>query len=278
METNPLKQYFRQPAIYVRLPSSGKFYQPEALLHTDNNEYPVLPMTTMDEITYRTPDALFNGTAVTSVIQSCMPNIRDAWQMPSIDVDTVLIAIRIASYGHNMQIATTCPKCDNEQDYDLDLRRVMEGIECADYDQPLKLGDLQLFLRPMTYKDMNENNMTQFEEQKTMQMLQDESVAETDRLRYLNQVLQKITQVTARAIAQNIAMVKTPEIQVTDQAQIMDWLLNCDRHVFNRVKNHVINMKSKSEIKPLHIKCGNCSNEFDQQYTLDMSTFFADAS
>lgn len=278
MESNPLKQYFRQPAIFVRFPSGGKFYNNDALSASDNNEYPVLPMTTMDEITYRTPDALFNGTAVVSVIQSCLPNIRDAWQIPSVDVDTILIAIRIASYGHNMSISTQCPKCSNEQDYELDLRRVMESIECADYDQPLALGDLRLYFRPMTYRDMNQNNMTQFEEQKTMQMLQNENVEENERLQYLNQVLQKITQVTARAIAQNIAMVKTPEVQVTDREQIMDWLLNCDRNIFNRVKDHVISMKSHSEIKPLDITCSACSHKFPQQYTLDMSTFFGDAS
>ena len=79
---NPLRQYFRQPAIYVRLPSAGQFYPPGALTIPANGEIPVLPMTAIDEITYRTPDALFNGSAVVSVIQSCVPSIKDAWQMP----------------------------------------------------------------------------------------------------------------------------------------------------------------------------------------------------
>ena len=84
METNPLKQYFRQPSIYIQLPSGGRFYQEGSLEPTANNEYPVLPMTTLDEITYRTPDALFNGNAVNSVIESCIPNIKSAWGMPEI--------------------------------------------------------------------------------------------------------------------------------------------------------------------------------------------------
>ena len=87
MDNNPLKQYFRQPAIFIQLPSQGKFYKDGALVPTANGEYPVLPMTTLDEITYRTPDALFNGTAVANVIESCVPNIRDAWAMPGMDVD-----------------------------------------------------------------------------------------------------------------------------------------------------------------------------------------------
>ena len=116
MNSNPLSQYFRQPAVFIRLPSLGKFYATGALEPTENNEYPVLPMTTLDEITYRTPDALFNGQAVISVIQSCVPNIKNAWSMPAMDIDTVLIAIRIATYGHEMDINTPCPGCENEDE------------------------------------------------------------------------------------------------------------------------------------------------------------------
>jgi hypothetical protein len=60
---NPLQQYFRQPAIYVQLPSQGKFYPAGTLNPSTTGEYPVYPMTAIDEITYRTPDALFNGQA-----------------------------------------------------------------------------------------------------------------------------------------------------------------------------------------------------------------------
>lgn len=55
---NPLKQFFRQPAIYLRLPSNGDFWPAGSLQMTPNSELPVYPMTAIDEITYRTPDAL----------------------------------------------------------------------------------------------------------------------------------------------------------------------------------------------------------------------------
>ena len=95
LQNNPLKQYFRQPAIYIKLPSQGQFYPEGALDMPPNGELPVYPMTAIDEITYRTPDALFNGNATVNVIQSCMPNIRDPWSIPAMDVDTILVSIRI---------------------------------------------------------------------------------------------------------------------------------------------------------------------------------------
>jgi hypothetical protein len=278
METNPLKQYFRQPAIYVRLPSNGEFYPPGSLEKSANGEYPVMPMTTIDEITYRTPDALFNGNAVTSVIQSCMPNIKDAWQIPSIDIDTILVAIRIASYGHEMSITTQCPGCNNSTDYGVDLRQVMDRIRAPDYQKNLAVGDLEIWFSPMSYQEMNRNAMTQFEEQKTIQLLQESDAPDDRKLIELNAMLKKITTATVQALAQSIALIKTPAAQVTDQDQIYEWLINCDRGMFNRVRDHVLELKRTSELQPLRIQCAQCQHEYDQLFTLDMSNFFADAS
>jgi len=278
MSTNPLQQYFRQPAIYIRLPSGGKFYPTGALTETANGEYGVLPMTTMDEITYRTPDALFNGSATVSVIQSCVPNIRDAWHMPSVDVDTVLTAIRIASYGHDMDISTRCPNCSTEAEYTVDLRRSLEQIAADDYTKPLMLDHLQLYLRPMTYQQMNANSMAQFEDQKALQSLTDGAPDDEKKLSILSDTLKKITTVTTRALAENINRIKTPDSEVSDQDHIREWLGNCDRNTFRTVRDQILERKRRSELQPLKITCGNCSHQYEQTYTLDMSNFFEDAS
>jgi hypothetical protein len=279
MEQNPLKQYFRQPAIYIRLPSGGKFYPPGSLDVVENGEYPVLPMTTMDEITYRTPDALFNGAAVTAVIESCVPNIRDAWGIPSVDVDTILVAIRIATYGHSMDITTRCSNCGHEADYAMDLRTVLEKMPMANYEKEMQLGDLKLHFRPMSYRDINDNSIKQFEEQKMLQNIESsESIKDDEKLKLLSDALKKITTITTEAVAKSIAMIETPQARVDQAAHIADWLGNCDRHIFGRVRRHVIDTKQQSELKPLSIKCSNCQTDYQQNYTLDLANFFEDAS
>lgn len=278
MNSNPLSQYFRQPAIYIKLPSNGDFYPESALEKTENGEYPILPMTTMDEITYRTPDALFNGSAVVSVIESCVPNIKNAWYMPNIDIDTVLIAIRIATYGHTLDIETQCPSCQNEDSFEVDLRGLLEKISAPDYHQPLQSGDLEIYFQPMDYKQINENGLVQYEEQRVMQMLQDESIDEKTRMSRMSEVLKKMTTVTTEALAHNISMIKTPQTQVVDRKHISEFLANCDRKIYGKIRDHIVESKSNSEIKPLKIKCSACGHEFDQPITLDMSTFFEDAS
>jgi len=278
MDSNPLKQYFRQPAIYIRLPSNGQFYPSGTLNMPANGELPVLPMTTMDEIRYRTPDALFNGTATVDVIESCVPNILDAWAIPNVDIDTILIAIRIATFGHELSIGTQCPACSTEADYGVDLRTVMERIRAPNFREAYPLNDLEIYLHPMTYRDINDNNMQQFQDQKALQALEDPATTDQQRGQLLADMLAKLTAITTQALAQNIAMIKTPQAMVTDRTHITEWLANCDRTTFTAVKDRILATKTESEIKPLHIKCANCSHEYDQPFTLDMTTFFADAS
>ena len=84
---NPLMKFYRQPKIYLALPSKGHWYPEGSLDMPDNGELPVFAMTAKDELTLKTPDALLNGAATVELIQSCIPNIKNAWQMPVLDLD-----------------------------------------------------------------------------------------------------------------------------------------------------------------------------------------------
>jgi len=279
MNPNPLQRFFRQPAIYIRLPSQGHGWPANALEIPQNGELPVLPMTAMDEITYRTPDALFNGEATTTVIQSCVPNILDAWATPSIDLDALLVAIRIASYGHNMDIDSTCPKCEHENTFGLDLRTVLDKFGSADFTRPLVIGDMTFYFRPLSYREMTENNQLQFEQQKTLQMLnqgEDADVGQqTDRI---NRMMKALIELTVRAMSHSIREVRLPDAVVQDHEQIEEFLNNCDRTMFTQVRDHAISLRESAELKPLKMRCISCQHEYEQMFTLDMARFFGSAS
>ena len=105
--TNPLNKYFRQASVFITLPSAGQYWPEGTLVMPETGQLPVYPMTTRDEITLKTPDALMNGTGMVEVIQSCCPNIKNAWEMPSVDVDTVLIAVRKIGRAHRLNSSHT---------------------------------------------------------------------------------------------------------------------------------------------------------------------------
>ena len=275
---NPLKQYFRQPAIYIKLPSNGKFYAPGSLDMPPNNELPVYPMTAIDEITYRTPDALFNGSAVVNVIQSCVPNIRNAWEIPSMDVDTILVSIRIASYGHQMDFETKCPSCGHECEHTLDLRSVIDQIRAPNYDQSMRHGDIELYFRPMTYKNLNDNNLAQFEEQRILQGMTTDELPDADKMGRLTEALKKLNDITVKALSQSIGAVKTPDALVTEPEYIEELLNNCDRNLFNQIRDYIIEIKTQGEMRPFQLECLECHHQYDQMITLDLANFFGVAS
>ena len=277
LPNNPLTQYFRQPAVYIRLPSGGKFYPPGSLQMPPNSELPVLPMTSVDEITYRTPDALFNGTATVNVIKSCVPSIRDPWVMPSTDIDAVLVGIRIASYGHEMEIGTTCPACNEADEISVDLRRVNDMISAGNYDQVLNIGDLEIYFKPITYRTVNQNNQVQLEQQQAMQLINSDA-DEKIKIDQLNKSIAVINETTLNTVAQSIAAIKTPQAMVTETEFIVDFLKNCDSKKFNQLRDYVIGLKQASEVKPLDLTCKECSHKYKQAFTLDLSSFFEDAS
>ena len=276
MSNNPLSNYFRQPSIYLKLPSNGNFYPENTLDMPPNNELPIYPMTAIDEITYRTPDALYNGTAVMNVIKSCVPNILDPWIIPAVDFDAILASIRIASYGHSMEIDTTCPACKETATYSLDLRTILDQLKSPDYQKSVNIGDLNIFFKPLSYKQINENSVIQFEEQKLASVLEDAEMEEEEKLKRLSAAFASMTELSLKALTQNINYIKTPDNIVKEEDFINDFLHNCDRVVYKRIKDYVIGMKNDNELKPLNIKCNekDCGHEYEQPFTLDMSNFF----
>ena len=276
---NPLKQYFRQPSIYIRLPSGGKFYPIDSIDIPENFEFPVYPMTAVDDITYRTPDALYNGQAVVSVIESCVPAIKNAWQLPVVDLDSLLVAIRIASHGHEMAFESTCPKCKNVDNHGLDLRVVLDNLKSADYTVPVTHGDMKIYFKPMSYKNMSDNNRSQYAAQRMMLQLPEGTPENaTERTLKYNEVLKLITDITITALAQSIAVIDTPTAKVTEYEYILELLNNCDKRVFAQIRDFVINAKQEAEMKPLNLVCTSCKHEFQQAITLNMSDFFEGAS
>ena len=125
---NPLQSYFRQPAIYVTLPSKGRWYPPGTVTMNEQHEVGIMPMTAKDELTIKTPDALMNGQATVDVIKSCVPDIKDPWLMPSVDTDSVLLGIRLATYGDQMEITSSVPNTSETQTVNVNLTAVLDQI------------------------------------------------------------------------------------------------------------------------------------------------------
>ena len=281
-ENNPLQKYFRQPAIYVQLPSGGKGYPPGTLDMPANGEIPIYPMTAMDEIIMRTPDALFNGVSNIKLFKSCVPNILDPWAIPGTDLDLLLTSIRIASYGHDMEMSVKCPKCSETQDYTLDLRQVVDSIKAPDYTKSLAIDGLEIYFQPLTYKKLNDTARRQFENQRLLSVTgnANSEMTEEQRLNALSLAMEEVTRLSNDNLASSMVAIRTPETMVEDPAHITEFLENASKRVYDAIRDHLVSIRENTTMKPLHIRCNSdkCGHEFDTPYTLDQSNFFASGS
>lgn len=274
IENNPLKQYFRRPGIYLKLPSGGLGYEPGVIEFTESGDLPVYPMTAIDEISSKTPDALYNGTAVVDIIKSCIPSIKEPWKISSVDLDAILVAIKIATNGNEMDIETTCTKCEEDSKYGVNLSIVLNNFKAGDYESGLVIDQLKIKFKPLTYKKLSESSVKQFEIQKSIILLNNmEDGLEKDAKS--SDILKIITDSTLDVLVDTIDCVITPEAIVNDRDYIMDFIKNTDKKTFDSIRDYSVSLREKTQTKPLHITCTHCNHEYDQSFTLNVSDFFA---
>lgn len=275
MSDNPLTKYYRQPALYLKLPSQGRYWPAASLDLPPNGEIPVLPMSGKDDLAMRNADGLMNGATTVSVIESCCPNIKNAWDVPSIDLDALMIAIRMASYGNNMEFDTKCASCNEELSYNAELSSVLDGITTPDYDKGLELNGLTVWLKPNSYNVYNTNSQEKYIQQRTIKTLQDSNLNDEQKVEKIKQAVLEMTAKTVEKITSFIDYIITADgIKVRDQEFIKEWVNNADQKTYNAIKDAVMEFNKKYTIKPINIRCDKCGHQDTRQFQFEPSNFF----
>jgi len=270
---NPLQKYYRQPKIFLSLPSKGKYYPP-GMIEGDPDSLPVFGMAAMDEIILKTPDALFSGESIVSLIRSCIPSIKNPWLMPQLDVDACLIAIRMATYGEKLETSFKCTSCEETNNFDLDLTGLLEYFNTLSFEDSVITGPLLVNLRPLTYKELTEINLKGYEYRRQLITSFDNSVSEDDKNKILDQAYKNLASLTIESFKKTIVSVEVEDEVVTDQKDILEWLNNSDKEFFDAIKQHVENQKDTWSIQNQKVECAHCNAENNVSVNLDNSNFF----
>ena len=282
IQANPLMSFMRQPKIYIKLPSGGEFWPQGTLDITETGEYPVYSMTAKDELMLKIPDAVMNGQAVVDVIQHCMPNIKNAWSIPSIDLDVILISIRLATYGEKM-ITPIEILDDDDLEYTVDLRIVMDSLMTAIvWDPVVSINpDLTVFVKPMTYKQISESSVSTFETQKMLQLANNDALSEEDKLKAFKESFNKLTEITIGVVEKSIFRIDSTAGSTDNAKHIREFIENADKDMFNAIQNHLDKLKEINSIKPIRIPVtddmrlkGITQDYIDIPLVFDPATFF----
>ena len=279
---NPLSMYMRQPKIYIRLPSNGQYWPAGSLELTDTGEFPVYSMTAKDELVLKVPDALMNGQAIVDVIQHCIPNIKNAWHVPSIDLDVVLIAIRLATYGEMMTVPVTFGET-LELEYQVDLRLIMDQLLTQISWNPVVSisDDLTVFVKPVDYKNITKTAIQSFETQKIIQMVNNEQMSEDQKVKLFQESFKKISDATLGSISGSISKIESINGSTDNIQHIQEFVDNIDKSMFNKIQEHLELLRDKNAIKPMQVAVtdemkekGVTGETIEIPVTFDPSTFF----
>lgn len=281
-QANPLASFMRQPKIYIRLPSGGEYWPAGSLTPSETGDFPVYSMTAKDELMLKIPDAVISGQAVVDVIQHCVPNIKNAWKIPSIDLDVILIAIRLATYGEKMNTPITFGE-DVEMEYTVDLRTVMDSLMSQiSWDPVVPINDeLTVFVKPMDYKQLSESAVQTFETQKILQIANNSTMSEDDKIRAFKESFTKLTEVTIGIVEKSIFRIDSSEGSTDNPRHIKEFIENADKDIFNIVQAHLENLKTINSIKPIQVNVteemkaqGITGDTVEVPLVFDPATFF----
>tara|TARA_Y100000114_G_C11746806_1_gene322082 strand:+ start:825 stop:1688 length:864 start_codon:yes stop_codon:yes gene_type:complete len=281
-QQNNLSAYFRKEELKISLPSKGAFYPPGTLELDSNKEVGVYPMTALDELTLKTPDGLLSGEATFKVIRSCVPAIKDPWQMPSIDVDSVLIGIRIASYGPNMRVTSTVPNTKTKQDHEINLMGLLDSRKEPIIDTKVMLGNgVTIVVKPSSYREMQTIRRETFEKQRLSRTINNSDMDEEAKEKEFNKIFATLTMLNVQTLTDNIDTIVTPEGAFNDMASKQEFVNNVELKHVNMIRKKVdeINVigslpKYKVQTPEEDVKKG-APESYEVPVMLDNSDFFA---
>ena len=272
---NPLSAYFREPGIYVKLPSQGNYSSDNSINFTTNGEISVFPMTAKDEVWFKNPDALLNGVAIEKVLESCCPDIGDIRNLPINDINVLLLGLRYSSYGKALHLKSSCPKCKTENSFAVNIEDLLDNINFLEAEYSLTIGKLKIYVKPYTYDSMIKATIVTFEEAKVVQLIQNEDLTDDERKELIKDSFQRIHSLSVLLMSNSIVKIITPDNKIIKDGDfISEWLDEIDRNTYNELKAKFEEINKIGVPNNYHVKCTKCEHEFLIDLAYDPATFF----
>jgi hypothetical protein len=266
--TNPLAGHFRSPKIYTQLPSKGKFYSSEVIDMPETGELPVYPMTAKDELMLKNPDALLNGEAISTVIGSCIPKIKQPRMLLSNDIDALLIAIQGATFGDDMDVSSACDKCEETITEKISVEGALSTMSTLDeaYQFNTDTG-LLIDVRPFSYETSVKAGVANFRSERSLQSIANID-DEIERISAFNSNFIELSQLNFDIMVDSVASITIPaedkdseDIIVSDSKNIRDFLENCESAVGKQIEEFISEIANIGVNKEVLMRCEKCGTE-----------------
>jgi hypothetical protein len=280
MTNNPLKQYFRTAELYTTLPSGTHYYTDAVVSFNDDGEVGVSPMTAKDEVVLKNPDALLNGQAISQVIKSCVPDVKKPNELLAVDVEALMVAIRHASYGDEIELDADCPKCKHSNHFALGVEQTLSSMKKLDSEYKIVTkGGLTIYIRPSTYHEVIKGYKAQFENYKIAKVLKDDTLPESERITAYSTAFTKLSEINAELVCDSIVKVVINETkdEVTEREHLIEFIQEMDQKVFKTISDNLSDINSCGVQKEFDATCEKCGHKWKTEIDLNPVNFFTDS-
>lgn len=309
---NPLLRRFNHmPPETFRLPSGGVFYTNGELDdEVINGEVEVHPMTAIDEITIKSPDMMYQGTAIEKVFSRCIPQVLKPLELLTKDMDYLLVCLRIVTYGETLDLTWECPPtCEVRQEREAEEARLKEKLskemekgnlgKNEQNNQPMnprfdgggeredEVEQKVITIGPKSYS-VNLNDFLKktkplsISDKFTFQLktgerveLQPSTYKDFSYIMQQNaQSMDNLEDVYTFVISATLSAIKSVN-GVRNKDQIREWLEMCEAPVLSTIQDHMPVVNEWGTEFTHTFKCDECGKEFPVEVPLNPISFFS---
>lgn len=300
---NPLLSELQDvfPPVEIALPTRGIFY-PKGVLGdgVDANCIAVHTLGIMDEFKYRDPFLMVSGKAIHHLLHHiCGEQILLPEELCEIDVEAILLASRIASYGPKLKLNHTCTRmreklpegetsgptesvpCGHQNVLQLDLHEFIlrygpiENETRFEVKLP-KVGQT-VYLRPTPYRttlEVMRNVMGNRQKLENLQSHQDEFIMDPELFMQYEDMLRLSADLQIQTLLDCIWAVRTRAGHlVEDPREIMAWIFELPKSDHDVIAKRISELTEDfRKISIINYTCDEChqENEFNLQMNAEI--------
>lgn len=262
---NPLTEKLRRiPGETFRLPTRGVFYtNGEISDEVQDGEVVVFPLTGYEELMLKSPDMLFQGTAIENVIKKCVPSIIKPLELSANDMEFLLTCIRKVTNGEFIKIFYKCEHEKNEtpieerveKEYDISIMPFIKGVKEIRSDDinrlTFPLGDLfAVTIKPMRMKDVLDIRRSSIPKY--------ENLLEATYASHVKIIASMIKEVDG----------------ISDQELIVDWIYELPNNLRDELLNKIDVLNNWGISFDCKFKCKDCGTEVIKPQSINPIDFF----
>jgi len=197
-------------------------------------------------------------------------------------MDTILLAIRVASYGENMDVVAVVPTVNEQLTQSVNLPQLLDTLKGVKItDEARTSNGFTVRFKPLTYKQITTSQMAAYEQQRTYAAIDGSSLSEEEKNRKFAEGLKRLTDLNYGMLVDSIASITPADSDtVSDTKQLAEFVSNAPSKVITEIQNELVKIRVQAAFKPLKIKSTEeqikqgAPVTFDVPITFDNSNFF----